>query len=167
MYSIYITETRDKLDSGIVFPHHKLKIWGLPCSKVRFSKPVLHGHQGAQMYRVRDERIILMDHRIQQTGLHLQMFIYYKYTKRQTNLWKWSYLQRQVLEVRGGLGRHAVLVLVLWWRWSWWRLDRRCLVGRLWGTKINVRDSSVPGFLDILINTNNRLLQVSSDSSPQ
>lgn len=48
----------------------------------------------------------------------------------------------------GGLARHAVLVLVLWWRWSWWRLDRRCLVGRLWRTKINVRDSLLPGFRD-------------------
>lgn len=96
----------------------------------------------------RDDSIILMDHRIHQTGLHLQMFIYYKYTKRQTYLWKWSYLQRQVMEVRG-LGRHAVLASVLWWRWSWWRRDRRCLVGRLWRTKRNVRDSSAPGFLDI------------------
>lgn len=84
MYSIYITETDDRLDSGIIFPNSKFEAFLIQ----RFIKTVRLGHQGAEMYRVytRDDGIILMAHRTQQTGLHLQMFIYYKYTKQQTDL---------------------------------------------------------------------------------
>lgn len=47
-----------------------------------------------------------MEHRIKQTDLHLQMFFFILlqvYKTGQTNLWKWSYLQKlKVLKVRGG-----------------------------------------------------------------
>lgn len=88
MYSIYITETGDELDSGIVFPNSKFEAFLV--QRFGLSNCPSWPPGGANVPRARvctrDDSIILMDHRIQQTGLHLQMFIYYKYTKRQTNL---------------------------------------------------------------------------------
>lgn len=90
------------------------------------------------------------EHRIEQAQTYICkcfFFYYYKYTKLDTQIYESDLIYKKVLE-RGGLGRHAVLVLGRLWRWSWWRLDRRRLVGRLRRTEINVRDSLLPGFLD-------------------
>lgn len=84
-----------------------------------FWEGALNDHRGAQIYRGRDLVPAMAALFWWVTELSRDMFtsanvyLLQVYKTWQTNLWKWPYLQKQVLEVRG----HAGLVLVL--RRSW------------------------------------------------
>lgn len=88
------------------------------CSVLFFPQKRIHdGHLRAQMYLIPcdsstiDSSCILMEHRIEQTQTYIckcffiLFFLLQVYKTWQTNLWKWSYLQKQVLKVGGGAGQ--------------------------------------------------------------